>query len=535
MRIGIPREIFEGERRVSVTPAAVGDLVDLGYEVVVEAGAGRPAHFRDAAYRSRGARIEEEREAVWGEADILVKVRAPQHDPEADRHEVDLLAEGAILISMIGPAQDEELLERLAERRVTAFALDAVPRISRAQSVDVLSSMAGIAGYRAVIEAAYHSGRYLSAQVTAAGSTPPARALVIGAGVAGLAAVATAREIGAEVWAFDTREEVREQIESLGANFLEMEFDESGEGEGGYAKEMSEEFLQAERDLFARQARETDIIVTTASVPGKPAPMLISEEAVEAMRPGSVIVDLAAEQGGNCALTEPGEIVERDGVTIVGTTNITSRLATHASHYFANNALNFLKLLGEPDEFAVDTEDRLIRAMMVTRHGEVTWPPPEPEEPSPPPEAEEPDEEPAEPAPPTEADQTAEPEPTEAPGVTTLAGVVLAGSLLLVLLGVAAPPSFIQHLTVFVLACFVGWQVIWNVTSSLHTPLMSVTNAISGIIIVGGLLQVTAGASLAVLILGAVATAVASINIFGGFFVTQRMLGMFRAERQERS
>lgn len=542
MITGIPREIADDERRVALTPAAAADLVESGYEVLVEEGAGAAAHLKDEAYRQAGARIADDRDAVWRDADIVVKIRAPRFDPTRQRHEADLLNPEAILIALLAPTQDDELIERLADTGATAFGLELVPRISRAQSMDVLTSMAGIAGYRAVIEAAYHSGRYLSAQMTAAGSTPPARVLVIGAGVAGLSASATAREMGAEVWAFDTREAVREQVESLGAKFLELprDFDESGEGEGGYAREMGEAVLQAERELFTDRAAETDIIVTTASVPGKPAPMLVPEAAVDAMRPGSVIVDLAAAQGGNCELTTPDETVEHDGVTIIGASNITNRLATHASEYFAENVRNFLKLFGPPENFHIDTDDRIIRSMMVTRGKDVTWPPPEFEEPDRPPEPEPPPEEAA-------ADSTATSSETpnetaagptdggsaadETAGLTPLIAVVVAATAVLLTAGFLAPPSFVQHLTVFVLACFVGWQVIWNVTSSLHTPLMSVTNAISGIIVVGGLVQVSTGVGLPALLLGAAAITVASINIFGGFFVTQRMLGMFRSER----
>ena len=534
MKIGVPKEIHDGECRVAATPETVGRFIDDGYEVLVESGAGDAASFPDDAYTDVGAEVVSQRDRVWSEADIVVKVRAPEFDAERDVHEAELLGEGDILISLLWPSQNEALLEKIAERGATAFALDAVPRITRAQSMDVLSSMAGIAGYRAVMEAANEFGRFFGAQMTAAGSTPPANVLVIGAGVAGLQAVATSKEMGAIVQAFDTRDAVREEVESLGGKFLELEFEESGEGEGGYAKEMSDAFLEAERDLFAEEAKTTDIVITTASVPGKPAPKLLMERAVENLPDGAVIVDLAAEQGGNCELTEPGEVIETDGVTIIGYTNLTGRLPNHASHYFGRNIATFLGLFGGADDFEVDEQDRVVREMMVTRGGEVTWPPPEFEDPTPEPEPEAAEADGGIPA--EAADAVGDPllEEQEDEGGTNpivTAAIVAAGAFMLVV-GLYAPPDFVQHFTVFVLACFVGWQVVWNVTSSLHTPLMSVTNAISGIIIVGGLVQVGTEASFYVLLLGTCAILVATINIFGGFLVTQRMLGMFRAEEE---
>jgi len=524
VQIGIPREIGHEERRVAATPETVERYVADGYEVVVETDAGAAADFPDAAYREAGAEIADEAEAVWSAADLVCKVRAPTDE------EVELLEDGDILVSLLWPARNDQLVDRVAERRATAFALDAVPRVTRAQSMDVLSSMAGIAGYRAVIEAANEFGRFFSAQMTAAGSTPPARVLVIGAGVAGLQAVATAKEMGAVVHAFDTREAVREEVESLGAQFLELTFEESGEGEGGYAKEMSEEFLEAERDLFAEQARETDIIVTTASVPGSDAPMLVTEEAVANLADGGVVVDLAAEQGGNCELTEPGRLVEGHGVSIVGYEDLTSRLPGHASHYFSRNIRNFLGLFGDADEFGIDEEDRVVREMMVTRDGEVTWPPPEFEDPSPPVAESDPAPE-AVPGP--EGEPAGGHEEIDAGLPPVLIAAISAGICFFILIGLYAPPDFVQHFTVFVLACFVGWQVVWNVTPSLHTPLMSVTNAISGIIILGGLVQVGLGVAQPVLWLATAAILVATINVFGGFLVTQRMLGMFRADDAE--
>ena len=524
MRIGVPAETAPGERRVAATPRTVDLWLRDGFEVSVESGLGDGADIPDEAYREAGADVIADAESVWADADILVKVRAPRQRSDG-RHEADLLAEGAILISLIDPARNEELIDMLAGRRATVLALDQVPRITRAQSVDVLSSMASIAGYRAVIEAASHYGRFFGARSTAAGSSPPAEVMVIGAGVAGLAAIATARELGAQVKAFDVRPTVETEVESLGARFLELDIPREGaEGEGGYAAEMDDAFIEKEMELFRREVPETDIVITTAAIPGKPAPTLVTNEMVASMRPGSVIVDLAAETGGNCEATESGEATEFEGVQILGFTDLTSRLPTQASDYFGRNVSNLFRFLGDADGFEVDAEDEVIRGMMVLEQGQDRWPPPEPAEPSPSDEPSESADEQAEtsaPAPETEQEDRAG---------RALPAAIASAVVLLVLIGLYAPASFVQHLTVFVLACFVGWRVIWDVTSSLHTPLMSVTNAISGIIIVGGIIQVTQGASWATLLLGAAAVFVASINIFGGFWVTQRMLGMFRAE-----
>lgn len=533
MRVGIPKEIRPGEKRVAATPETVERLRAVGYECRVEAGAGARADFPDAAYREAGAEIVDDRAAVWSEVDLVLKIQPPREAPELGAHEVDLLGEQTILVGLLWPDQNEQLIRNIADRGATAFALDAVPRITRAQSMDVQSSMAGIAGYRAVVEAANEFGRFFNAQITAAGSTPPARVVVVGAGVAGLQAVATAGDMGASVYAFDTREAVRDEVESLGGNFLEFEFDESGEGEGGYAKEMTDAFLESERRFFIEEAEETDIFISTAAVPGSEAPTLLMEEAIEAMPEGGVVVDLAAEQGGNCELTELGRTVERHGVRILGPENLTSRLPNHASHYFGRNVGNFLELFGGAEEFEIDEGDRIVREMMVAREGEVTWPPPEFEDPS------------SEP-PSVPDDTTGESEggaPAERRGGADDAGAleertspatiaaVVAAVLFFGIVGLYAPPDFVQHFTVFVLSCFVGWQVVWNVTPSLHTPLMSVTNAVSGIIIVGGLIvQASAGGAFYVTLLATAAVLVASINIFGGFLVTQRMLGMFRAE-----
>jgi NAD(P) transhydrogenase subunit alpha len=426
-----------------------------------------------------------------------------------------------VLVSFLWPAKNKELVERLGKRKATVLAMDQVPRVTRAQKMDALSSMANIAGYRAVIEAASFYGRFFTGQMTAAGKVPPAKVLVIGAGVAGLAAVGAARGLGAIVRAFDTRAEVREQVQSLGAEFLEVSIQEDGSGVGGYAKEMSPEFIAAEMALFLRQAKEVDIIITTALVPGKPAPILITEDMVTAMRPGSVIVDLGAEQGGNCALTRPGEVVVRNGVTIVGYVDLPSRLAPTASQLYSSNLTHLLADMGGAKSWHVDLDDPVVRGALVLKDGELMWPPPKP--PAPPPKTA------------VETRRPSVPPPAPAPkgghGAAKQPGSlwVLFGALsLLVLAGAFAPREFVAHLTVFVLACFIGWQVIWNVTPALHTPLMSVTNAISGIIVVGGMLQLSGGLEHPVTLLGAVAVLVATINIAGGFLVTQRMLKMFR-------
>ena len=511
MKVGIPREVHPGEARVAATPETVERLLQLGFDVIVERGAGAGARFRDADYEAAGAELGDAATA-WG-ADLVMKIRPP-----ADA-EVDLLHDGGILLSMIWPSQNPELLDRLAAKRATVLGLDCIPRISRAQAMDVLSSMAAIAGYRAVVEASNSFGRYMSQQFTAAGSTPPANVLVIGAGVAGLSAIATATAMGARVKAFDTREAVKEEIKSLGGEVLELHFEESGEGAGGYAKVMSEAFIQAERDLFAAEAKTTDIIVTTAMVPGKPAPMLLTRACVENMPSGSIIVDLAAEWGGNCELTRPDEVVEHGGVRIIGYTNLVGRLPAHASQFFGRNVVNLLKLMksGPDADFVLDETDDVVRGVLVLRDGELMWPPPK-IEPTPPKKQEE-----AAPAP--------APPAKKAPARTSRTPAtlgLLAALALMFAIGIFAPPEFVQHFTVFVLACFVGWQVVWNVNPALHTPLMSVTNAISGIIVVGGILQALVGASTVVLVLAVASILVACINIFGGFLVTQRMLKMFR-------
>ncbi|MGZ8096977.1 MAG: Re/Si-specific NAD(P)(+) transhydrogenase subunit alpha, partial [Methylosarcina sp.] len=434
--------------------------------------------------------------------------------------EAELLPYGGRLISFIWPAQNEALMQKLAAKQATVLAMDSVPRMSRAQKMDALSSMANIAGYRAVIEAAQHFGRFFTGQITAAGKIPPAKVLVIGAGVAGLAAIGAAKSMGAIVRAFDTRPEVKEQIESMDAEFLMLDFEEDGSGAGGYAKTMSKEFIEAEMALFARQAMEVDIIITTALIPGKPAPQLITKGMVESMKPGSVIVDLAAEQGGNCVLTEKNKVVVKHGVTIIGYTNLPSRLANQSSQLYATNLRHLLtELCPEKNGIInVNMEDEVIRGATVIKDGKITWPPPPPKLS-------------AAPAPQIEApavkDVPAEPPKSLIPHAVKPFIPLALGALALFGIGSVAPVSFMSHFTVFVLACFVGYQVIWNVTAALHTPLMSVTNAISGIIVIGALIQVSAP-GLIISILAGLAILIASINIAGGFLVTRRMLEMFR-------
>ncbi len=513
MKIGVPGEIHPGEKRVALTPDTAARIRGLGFDVSVEKGAGADAGFDDDAYRAAGVTVVEDTRTVWAESDIVLKVRPPAMHPGLGAHEADLLREGGTLIGFVFAAQHGEEIARLKERRATVLAMDAVPRISRAQKLDALSSMANIAGYRAVVEAAGSFGRFFAGQITAAGKVPPARVLVIGAGVAGLAAIGAARSMGAVVRAFDTRPEVRQQIESMGAEFLEVAVEEEGSGGGGYGKVMSEAFIRAEMELFARQTREVDIIVTTALVPGHKAPVLITADMVRSMRPGSVIVDLAAEQGGNCELTEADERIVRHGVSVIGYTDLPSRMASQASQLYGTNLYHLLTELspGRDGEIALDMDDEVFRGATLVREGEVLPPPPPP--PAPRPEA-------GTPAP-------AEPKPEASPRGRGTAVALAAGALALFGLGLVAPPAFMGHLTVFVLSCFVGWQVIWNVTPALHTPLMSVTNAISGIIVIGALLQIS-NTSAVVVALAGVSVLIATVNVAGGFLVTQRMLRMFR-------
>jgi len=481
----------------------------LGYGVVVQSGAGAEASFSDEAYRAADCEIVDTAREIYDQCDIVLKVRAPEGD------ELGMLRSGQTLISFIWPAQNPELLKILTERGVTALAMDSVPRISRAQKMDALSSMANIAGYRAVVEAAQHFGRFFTGQITAAGKIPPAKILVIGAGVAGLAAIGAAKSMGAIVRSFDTRPEVKEQVESMDAEFLMLDFEEEGSGEGGYAKVMSKEFIDAEMALFADQAKDVDIIITTALIPGKPAPRLITADMVESMKDGSVIVDLAAEQGGNCELTEPGQVVVRHGVTIIGYTDLPSRLAAQSSQLYGTNLRHLLTdMTPEKDgKLVVDMEDEAVRGATICIGGETTWPPPAPKLSA------------AAPAVKPAAAPPPKPEKKKSAAGPIIAMVV--GGLALLGLGATAPQDFMAHFTVFVLACFVGYMVIWNVTSALHTPLMSVTNAISSIIVIGALMQISSDTPLIKWI--AVATVgITAVNIFGGFAVTRRMLEMFR-------
>ena len=521
--IGVPRETFAGEKRVATVPEVVEKLIKLGFRVAVESGAGEAANFTDDAYRAAGAEIVQD---VWTKSDIVLKVRAPS------AAEVQRLREGATLVGFIWPAQNPELMQRLAARRLTVLAIDSLPRqLSRAQKMDALTSMAGVAGYRAVIEAAHHFGRFLNGQITAAGKIPPAKVFIAGAGVAGLAAIGTAASLGAIVRANDTRGEVADQVTSLGGEFVKVDYQEEGSGGGGYAKVMSEGFQKAQREMYAKQAREVDIIITTALIPGKPAPKLISAEMVRSMKPGSVIVDLAAEQGGNCELTEPGEAVVRHGVTIVGYTDLVSRLARQSSTLYSTNLFRLIEELCKTKDgvIHVNMEDDAIRGLTVVKDGAITWPPPAPKLPAAP--VAKPAAKPAVPAAKAHGHGAAEP---MAP--RTLAIVATVVTLVFLFIGNNAPPAFLQHFTVFVLACFVGYMVVWNVTPALHTPLMSVTNAISSIIAIGALVQVAPPLEefgperpeAWILGLALVGIALTTINMFGGFAVTQRMLQMFR-------
>jgi NAD(P) transhydrogenase subunit alpha len=524
--IGVPRETYAGEKRVATVPEVVEKLVKLGFAVKLQSGAGDAANFSDEAYRAAGAQVVSDAPALWAGSDIVFKVRAP------DAAEVGLMREGQTLVSFIWPAQNPELMQQLAARKVTVLAIDSLPRmLSRAQKMDALTSMAGITGYRAVIEAAHAFGRFLTGQITAAGKVPPAKVFIAGAGVAGLAAIGTAVGLGAIVRANDTRAEVADQVVSLGGEFVKVDYEEEGSGGGGYAKVMSEGFQKAQREMYAKQAREVDIIITTALIPGKPAPKLITAEMVKSMKPGSVIVDLAGEQGGNCELTEPGKIVVKHGVTIVGYTDLPSRLAKQSSTLYATNLFRLAEELCKTKDgvINVNMDDDAIRGLTVIQEGRITWPPPAPKLPAP---AAKPAAKPAAPAK-AGAHGHGASEPMSA---RALALVFAAGALVLLFLGNNAPPAFLGHLTVFVLACFVGYMVVWNVTPALHTPLMSVTNAISSIIAIGALVQVAPpledfGADRPagwILALALVAIALTCINMFGGFAVTQRMLQMFR-------
>jgi NAD(P) transhydrogenase subunit alpha len=486
MRIGVPTEVLPGERRVAATPGSVKRLLKMGFSVTVQAGAGAGAGISDEDYVAAGAQISEDVQAIWSSG-IVLKVNQPMDSSALEGSEVSLLSEGTTLICIMD--RDEELLAQIAQTGASALALNGVPRITRAQKLDVLSSMANIAGYRAVVEAAAAYSGFFGPQMTAAGKTPPARVLVIGAGVAGLAAIGAARALGAEVRAFDTRPEVKEQVQSMGATFLELDFEEEGDGGGGYARVMSEAFIAAEMALFRQQCAEVDVVITTALIPGRRAPILVKEDMLQILKPGSVVVDLAAQNGGNCEGTVPHEVTVRHGVTIIGYTDLPSRMAPVSSQFFANNLVHLLADMGRAEGFHIDAEPEVAVEEVRT-------------------------------APVPAAENLPE---RRLQGVLGLVAVAALGGI-----GMFAPEDFLQHFTVFALACVVGWQVIWNVSPALHTPLMSVTNAISGIILVGGLLQAGSGHGDIAAILGAIAILFATINIAGGFLVTQRMLQMFR-------
>ena len=525
LMIGIPKETFAGEKRVATVPEVAAKLIGLGFSVSVESGAGDGADCYDDAYRAAGASIAANAAELFANADIVFKVCVPSND------EVALLKEGATLITFIWPAQNPELMQALAARKVTVLAMDCIPRLlSRSQKMDALTSMASITGYRAVIEAANQFGRFFGGQVTAAGKIPPAKVFIAGAGVAGLAAIGAAASLGAIVRANDTRNEVADQVKSLGGEFVKVDYEEEGSGGGGYAKVMSEGFQQAQRDMYAKQAAEVDIIITTALIPGKPAPRLITAEMVRSMKPGSVIIDLAAERGGNCELTEPNKVVVKHGVTIVGYTDFPSRLSKQSSTLYANNLLRLTEELCKTKDgvINVNMEDDAIRGLTVIKDGEITWPPPPLKLPAP--KAAKPS------AAPVAAKKSGHGHGASEPSsAKSLAVIFAVGAVLFALVGAYAPGVFLAHFTVFVLACFVGYMVVWNVTPALHTPLMSVTNAISSIITIGALLQISPPAiaglerhDLLIGIMAFIGVMLTGVNMFGGFAVTRRMLAMFR-------
>jgi H+-translocating NAD(P) transhydrogenase subunit alpha len=520
--IGIPKEIHPGEKRVAATPQSILKLKKLGFDVAVESGAGHGINVSNSQYREAGAAVIDKTRELWELSNVILKVRPPEQNAELGVHEAELLREGAWLVGFMWPAQNRELIDRLAARKATVFGMDCIPRITRAQKMDTLSAMANIAGYRAVIEAANNFPRFFGGQITAAGRIDPAKVMVIGAGVAGLSAIGAARALGAIVKAFDPRSATRDQVGSMGAEFLELDIKEEGEAKGGYAKQMSDNFLKAEMALFAAQAMQVDIIITTALIPGKPAPKLITQGMVESMKPGSVIVDLAAEQGGNCALTDPGHIVTHKGVTIIGYTDLPSRMASMSSQLYGATIVALLADLTNEQGLHVDLDDEVVRGAIILDKGKMMWPPPAPPTPPAPPE----------PGVPTQSSASVAVAKSgsgghgETQGVSPVLLIII--GLALVGLGLVVPQAKLSHFTVFMLAIFVGFQVVWNVKPALHTPLMSVTNAISGIILVGGMLQLSGSNFNATTILGAVAVLIAAINIAGGFLVTNRMLAMFR-------
>ena len=524
-RIGVPREIFPLEKRVAAVPDTVEKLIKLGFQVAIESGAGDAANFSDDAYRAVGAQIIDSAATLWTGSDIVLKVRPPHGE------EVTLLRQGGTLISFIWPAQHPDLMAQLAAKQATVLAIDCLPRtLSRAQKMDALTSTAGVSGYRAVIEAANAFGRYFNGQITAAGKVPPAKVFIAGAGVAGLAAIGTAANLGAIVRANDTRAEVADQVKSLGGEFVKVDYEEDGAGGGGYAKVMSEGFQAAQRAMYAQQAKDADIIITTALIPGKPAPKLITAEMVQSMKPGSVIVDMAAEQGGNCELTVPDQAVVRHGVTIIGYTDLPSRLAKQSSTLYATNLLRLTEELCKAKDgmAVVNMEDEAIRGLTVIKDGAITWPaPPLKAAPAPAPKAA---------AAPLEQKKSGHGHGSSDPlPAKTLAIIFAVAAVAFWFIGAYAPEAFLGHFTVFVLACFIGYMVVWNVTPALHTPLMSVTNAISSIIAIGALVQIASPAAgldgrpdSLITWLAFAALVLTAVNMFGGFAVTRRMLAMFR-------
>ena len=522
MKVGALKELQDGETRVAITPSSAAHLKKLGHEVFVESGAGARAGFTDEAYTAAGVSVEPTAADLTRDVDVVVKVRPPRED------EIERMHAGQTLISYFQPAQNPDLLELARKQGITAIAMDMVPRISRAQKMDALSSMANIAGYRAVIEAANNFGRFFTGQVTAAGKVPPAKVLIVGAGVAGLAAIGAATSLGAQVYAFDVRPEVAEQIESMGAEFVYLDFAEAqtdGATTGGYAAPSSPEFREAQLKKFRELAPEMDIVITTALIPGRDAPVLWTRDMVDNMKRGSVIVDLAAERGGNVELTVPDErFVTENGVVIIGYTDFPSRMGTQASELYGNNIRHMLADLtpGKDGSIVQNMEDDVIRGSTVAFDGDVTWPPPPPKVAA------------IAAQKPKEKAKELTPEEKRAKEIAafkaqtkTQVTLLVAGAVLMLLVGMFAPPSFLAHFIVFVLSCFVGFQVIWNVSHSLHTPLMAITNAISSIIIVGAVLQIGSGSGL-VIVLAALSVLMAGVNIFGGFMVTRRMLAMFQ-------
>ncbi|MGP9788495.1 Re/Si-specific NAD(P)(+) transhydrogenase subunit alpha [Roseinatronobacter sp. NSM] len=520
MKVGALKEIKSGEARVALTPDSAAQIQKLGHECFVQSGAGVAAGFNDDVYEKAGVTVVKDAAALTDAVDIVIKVREPELD------EITRLKQGQTLISFFWPAQNAELLAAAKDQGATAIAMDMVPRISRAQKMDALSSMANIAGYRAVIEAGNNFGRFFTGQVTAAGKVPPARVLIVGAGVAGLAAIGTSTSLGAITMAFDVRPEVAEQIESMGAEFVFLDFEETQDGAatGGYAAPSSPEFREKQLEKFRELAPDVDIVITTALIPGRPAPKLWTEDMVQMMKPGSVIIDLAAEKGGNCDLTVPDErLVTENGVIIVGYTDFPSRMATQSSTLYATNIRHMLHDLTPAKDGVINhnMEDDVIRGATVTHAGEITFPPPPPKVK-------------AIAAKPKEKVKELTPEEKRANEIAafksqtkTQVALLAGGAAFVLAVGLVAPESFMRNFIIFVLAVFVGFQVIWKVSHSLHTPLMAVTNAISSIIIVGALLQIGSSSGL-ITVLAALALLMAAVNIFGGFMVTRRMLAMFQ-------